>query len=133
MNKWLNAEEVREKFPDAVIRSYAKIDSSAKIGIGARIGSYAVIGNKARIENGAVIGKNRKNVTDCTVLHGFNEWGITGFICDDGLIICIVCMNYYKGLRFTDTREEVAKKYPPEHMYFDALNLIEKWYNEKRK
>jgi hypothetical protein len=51
---------------------------------------------------------------------------MTGFICDDGIIITIGCQNEWRGLSPYDMRIEVAKKYPPDHSYFAAIDLIER-------
>ena len=54
---------------------------------------------------------------------------MTGFMCEDGLIICIGCMGDYGGLNVEGTRKAISEKYKPDHPYFDAVNLIEKWAN----
>ena len=114
----------------ARIRQGAWIESGAKIGKGAWIREDAEIGQGAVIGKGAMIGKGRKNVSDNIVIIGIGETkNITAFKCDDGLIICIGCMNDYKGLGYSETLKELVKKYTPDHEYFDAMRLIKKWYD----
>ena len=63
------------------------------------------------------------------VISGIGETkSITGFECDDGLVICFGFLDNYLGLSLEEARKEIAKKYALDHEYFDALNLIEKWH-----
>ena len=163
MSKWLYTNESKIKFSDAVIGRNTIIKEDVEIESGVIIENYVVIdnydiikrdsmiGNNVFIKNraviekgatiadntvipvGALIGEERKNVTACISLHGFDIHGITGFICDDGLIVTIGFMVGHKGLSITEIRKKISKKYPPKHIYFDALNLIEKWYKERKK
>ena len=78
---------------------------------------------------GATIGKERKNVKNNLVIAGIGETeNITAFTCEDGLIICIGCMNGHHGLSPEETKKEIAKKYHSNHEYFKALELAEYWY-----
>lgn len=52
---------------------------------------------------------------------------MTGFLCDDGPIIVIGCQNDWRGWPPAKMREVVALKYPPDHEYFAAIALAEKY------
>jgi len=123
---YLTIQQAREKFPKAIIGDGAIIRDGAEIGKGAIIEEGAIIGK------GTIIGKGRKGVINSYNMNGFNKWGITGYICDDGLIINIGCMNDYKGLPIDEARAEIANKYPSDHIYFDCLNLIEKKLKQEK-
>lgn len=118
----------------AVIGGDAIILEGAVIGKGAVIGEGTDIGKGTIIGRGAVIGGGRKNVSGCIVINGIGSTKtMTGFKCDDGLIIYIGCMNDYKGHTVKETKKEIAKKYDKNHIYFDAVKLIEKWYKGLEK
>jgi len=110
----------------SVIKEAAWIEKAAVIGEG------AVIKEGAVIEGGAVIGEGRKNVSHNIVINGIGGTrNITGYVCDDGVIVNIGGQNNYKGHPLDKMRVEIAKKYPLEHEYFDALNLVEKFLKKK--
>ena len=78
---------------------------------------------------GATIYEGAENVINTFVIAGIgNTKNITAMKCDAGLIIGIGCMNDYHGHNVENTLVEIRKKYSKDHLYFDAIKLIEKWY-----
>ena len=129
---YMTAKRIREKFPNALIESGAWIESGAEIGSGAVIESGAWIGSGVRIERGAVIGVNRKGVTDALVINGIGTTRrMTAHTSDDGLIIVIGCLNDYQGETIEQARQAIAEKYPNDHAYFAALELAQRWYDQR--
>ena len=152
---YMTAKRIREKFPNALIESGAWIESGAEIGSGAVIESGAWIGSGVRIERGAVIksevriengvriergvrvergaviGVNRKGVTDALVINGIGTTRrMTAHTSDDGLIIVIGCLNDYQGETIEQARKAIAQKYSADHAYFAALELAQRWYDQ---
>jgi carbonic anhydrase/acetyltransferase-like protein (isoleucine patch superfamily) len=112
----------------ACIRSDVIIGCNAWIGAGSEIWNESSINAWAIINSGAIIAKERKNVKNSMVISGISETkSITGFECDDGLVICFGFLDNYLGLSLEEARKEVAKKYPLDHYYFKYLKLIEYW------
>ena len=140
---YMTPEEIHEKFPDAVIGIFARIERGAVIESGVRIGSGAWIGSGAQIksgaeieicawiERGAVIGVRRKGVTRTLVINGIGTTRrMTAHTSDDGLIIVIGCLNDYQGETIEQARQAIAEKYPNDHAYFAALELAQRWYDQ---
>ena len=137
---YMTPEEIREKFPDAFIERdvqigrYVLIGSDARIGSGAVIKSGAVIGSGTVIGRGAAIGRNRKGVTRTLVINGIGTTKqMTAHTSDDGLVVVIGCLNDYRGATIEQARKAIADKYPPEHAYFLALDLAQRWYDQIKK
>ena len=153
---YMTPEEIREKFPDAAIERGAEIERGAVIESGAviergavvesgawikssvRIGRAAVIGrgaeieNGAEIESGASIGVNRKGVTHALVINGIGTTKqMTAHTSDDGLVIVIGCLNHYQGETIEQARKTIADKYSADHAYFVALELAQRWYDQR--
>ena len=155
---YLTVEEARKKFhlaiigegstigkgstirKDAIIGQGSTIEQGATIGQGstirqgAIIGQGAFIGKGATIEQGATIGQDRKNVKKSIVISSpyiMGETGkLTGFNCDDGLIITCGCFNDWRGGTPGELREAVISKYGEDHFYISAINLIENWFKK---
>lgn len=117
-----------EIYKGAVIYEAAVIHEGAVIYEGAVIRKGAVIREGAEIYEASVIGEGRKNVKNSLAINGIGKTGnITAYHCEDGLIVNIGCANDYKGLPVSEMRERIAEKYPSDHEYFVAMDLIEKW------
>lgn len=117
MSRILSLDEARSAYEGALIRE------------GAVICEGVVIYEGAIIREGAIIGCGRKYVKDALVIHGIGSTkNITAYRCDDGVIINIGCMNSYRGNTVEDTIKEIGLKYDSDHVYFDAINLIKKFY-----
>ena len=102
-----------EEFPDAEIESGAVIERGAQIG------------------RGAVIGVNRKGVTHALVINGIGTTRrMTAHTSEDGLVIVIGCLNDYQGVTIEQARKAIAQKYSPDHAYFAALDLAQRWYDQ---
>ena len=140
---YMTPEEIHEKFPDAVIGIFARIERGAVIESGVRIGSGAWIGSGAQIksgaeieicawiERGAVIGVRRKGVTRTLVINGIGTTiRMTAHTSDDGLVIVIGCLNDYRGETIEQARQAIAEKYSADHDYFVALDLAQRWYDQ---
>ena len=122
---YMTPMETREKFPDAVIESGAEIERGAWIGRG------SVIGRGAEIGRGAWIGVNRKCVTHALVINGIGTTKrMTAHTSDGGLAIVIGCLNDYRGETIEQARKAIAQKYSPDHAYFAALDLAQRWYDQ---
>lgn len=114
---------------EVIILAGAYIEKEVTIKSGTRIESDAHIKSCSRIESGSRIGADRRGVTKCLVVKGIGiTKSLTAIACDDGLIVTIGCLNDYKGDTIENARKAVSEKYDPDHEYFDALNLCEKWY-----
>ena len=152
---YMTPEEIREKFPDAEIESSVRIERGAVIGSGVRIGSGAWLGSGVRIEicaviesgaviergaviesgavigGGVAIGVNRKGVTHALVINGIGTTRrMTAHTSDDGLVIVIGCLNDYRGETIEQARKAIAQKYSPDHAYFAASDLAQRWYDQ---
>jgi len=114
----------------SVIEQIVVLGNKVKIGRGVTVGHGAQVNDNVQIMDGAVIGKGRKGVAENIVMRGdFGDTGkLTGFVCDDGLIITCECFNGFKGGTPDELRQAVSEKYDADHFYFDAIRLIEKWY-----
>jgi len=107
---YMTPKEIRQKFPDAVIES------------------------GARIENGARIGVIRKGVTRTLVINGIGTTKqMTAHTSEDGLVIVIGCLNGQRGATIEQARKAIADKYPNDHAYFVALELAQRWYDQLKK
>ena len=130
----LTLEQVRERYKNVFISQGAAIHTGVEVYQGAVIGAGTEIKAGTEIHRGARIGKNRKNVGENIVISGIgNTKNITAYVCDDGLIINISCVNDYSGLPLTQMRKLIAKKYKLDHEYFLAMDLIEKWHENLTK
>jgi hypothetical protein len=90
-----------------------------------------VIESGAEIGRGAQIGVNRKCVTHALVINGIGTTKqMTAHTSNDGLVIVIGCLNDYRGETIEQARKAIAQKYSPDHAYFAALDLAQRWYDQ---
>ena len=115
----------------AVVERGAVVKRGAVIKSGAWIGSGVRIGRGGQIERGAVIGVNRKGVTQALVINGIGTTRrMTAHTSKDGLVIVISCLNGHRGATIEQARKAIADKYPDNHAYFVALELAQRWYDQ---
>ena len=115
----------------AVIGSGVVIESCAVIKSDVRIGSGAWIKSGAWIGSGAVIGVNRKGVTHALVINGIGTTRrMTAHTSKEGLVIVIGCLNGHRGATIEQARKAIAQKYSPDHAYFAASDLAQRWYDQ---
>ena len=118
---------------DCVLRDHVRVSRRVVVGArsvvrqGAHILERASLAPYAVIAEGSEIGAGRQGVTRSVHLAGFNEWGVTGYLCDDGLIINIGCANDYRGLPPDEMIERVVAKHGSGHSYVSMILLIEEW------
>ena len=116
-----------------VLRDHVRVSRGAVVGArsvvrqGAHILERASLAPYAVIAEGSEIGAGRQGVTRSVHLAGFNEWGVTGYLCDDGLIINIGCANDYRGLPPDEMIDRVVAKHGSGHSYVSMILLIEEW------
>ncbi len=136
---WLTAEDARAKFPGARIErgawieSDAVIESDAAIGSGVVIKSGVVIESDAVIGSGAVIGRNRKGVKKAIAITTSSEYTLTGFLCDDGLIVTAGCMGNHAGLPPDDARKWIVENHGDKLALYDAFMVAVRAYLEPKK
>jgi hypothetical protein len=58
---------------------------------------------------------------------------MTAHTSDAGLVIVIGCLNDYQGVTIERARKAIAQKYSADHVYFVALDLAQRWYDQLKK
>jgi hypothetical protein len=80
-----------------------------------------------------VIGRNRKGIIKAIAITTSTEYTLTGFLCDDGLIVTAGCMGDYAGLPPDDARKWIEAYHGDKLALYDAFMVAVRAYLYQKK